>query len=57
MIMLPDTSPCAACNLFKGVKQPHGYEIGEYFCCSKFDRIPVEYICGKTCEKQEKEEE
>lgn len=56
MIKLPDISPCAVCDHFRGVKQPNGNESIEYFYCTKFDRIPVEYVSGKHCEKQETEE-
>jgi hypothetical protein len=56
MIRLPEISPCADCDHFKGVKQPHGNESVEYFYCAKYKRIPAEHINGEPCEHQETEE-
>lgn len=55
MIRLPEKSPCADCDRFNGVKQPHGDESEEYFYCEKYERIPVDHIKGKPCEHQENE--
>ncbi len=53
MIRLPEKSPCASCDLFKGVKQPNNDESIEYFYCEKFEEIPEEYLLGENCEYQE----
>lgn len=55
MIRVPDNSPCADCDHFKGVKQPNGDESIEYFYCEKFKKIPLEHLKGKSCKHQENE--
>lgn len=53
MIRLPKNSPCADCDNFNGVKQPHGNESVEYFYCDVYKKIPEEIASGKAeCKKQ-----